>query len=113
MSQADYVIDDQSGADFLSELNDHLKAIVSNNKGAGRPTTTYAGQQWVDDDYGTDVWAVYQVVDPANSSLDALVGTIDTSTGKWLSRGAGLTDTSTATEYKLVVTDGNLYLEEV
>lgn len=49
MAQAtDYVLANQSGANFRSELNTILAAIVSQNSGATEPTTTYAYQWWID-----------------------------------------------------------------
>ena len=49
MAQAtDYVLANQSGANFRSELNTILAAIVSQNSGSTEPTTTYAYQLWVD-----------------------------------------------------------------
>jgi len=48
MAQEDYVIADQTGISFLSDLNDTLAAIVSNNSGATEPATMYAYQFWAD-----------------------------------------------------------------
>ena len=49
MAQAtDYVLANQSGANFRAELNTILAAIVSFNSGSTAPTTTYAYQPWVD-----------------------------------------------------------------
>jgi hypothetical protein len=49
MSQAtDYVLANQSGANFRAELNTILAAAVSQNSGATAPTTTYAYQWWID-----------------------------------------------------------------
>lgn len=48
MSQHDYVLDNQAGAAFRSDLNSVLAAIVSQNSGATAPTTTYAYQFWAD-----------------------------------------------------------------
>lgn len=44
----DYSIANQSGANFRSELNSILAAIVSQNSGSSEPTTTYAYQWWID-----------------------------------------------------------------
>ena len=46
--QEDYVISDQTGVSFLSDLNATLAAIVSNNSGATAPSTTYAYMLWAD-----------------------------------------------------------------
>jgi hypothetical protein len=48
MAQHDYIIANQSGAAFRSDLNNGLAAIVSNNSGAAEPSTTYAYQWWAD-----------------------------------------------------------------
>jgi hypothetical protein len=49
MSQStDYVLSNQSGANFRAELNSILAAIVSQNSGSTAPTTTYAYQLWID-----------------------------------------------------------------
>jgi hypothetical protein len=49
MAQAtDYSLANQSGANFRSELNTILAAIVSQNSGSTEPTTTYAFQWWID-----------------------------------------------------------------
>jgi hypothetical protein len=49
MAQAtDYSIANQSGANFRSELNTILAAIVSQNSGSAAPATTYAYQWWID-----------------------------------------------------------------
>lgn len=48
MAQHDYVIANQSGSSFRSDLNNALSAIVSNNSGATAPSTTFAYQTWAD-----------------------------------------------------------------
>ena len=48
MSQHDYVIDNQSGALFRTDLNGALAAIASVNSGASTPATPYAYMQWAD-----------------------------------------------------------------
>ncbi len=48
MSQQDYIISDQSGTAFLSDLNAHLGAIVSQNSGATEPAVMYAYMTWAD-----------------------------------------------------------------
>jgi len=49
MAQAtDYSLANQSGANFRSELNSILAAIVSQNSGSTAPSTTYAFQWWID-----------------------------------------------------------------
>jgi hypothetical protein len=48
MAQHDYVIANQSGAAFRSDLNNALSAIVSQNSGSAQPSTTFAYQLWAD-----------------------------------------------------------------
>ena len=48
MSQHDYVLDNQTGANFRTDINNVLGAIVSNNSGNSAPTTTYAYMFWLD-----------------------------------------------------------------
>lgn len=52
MSQHDYVIDDQTGAAFLADLNNLLLAVASLNSGSSEPGTTYAYQLWADTSVG-------------------------------------------------------------
>jgi len=44
----DYVIENQPGAAFRSDLNNVLSAIVTNNSSASEPTTMYANMWWYD-----------------------------------------------------------------
>jgi hypothetical protein len=48
MAVHDYIVDNQNGANFRSDLNNALAAIVSNNSSATAPTTTYAFMMWAD-----------------------------------------------------------------
>lgn len=48
MSQADYNIANQNGADTRSELNTIFSAIATNNSGSSEPATTFAFQWWAD-----------------------------------------------------------------
>ena len=52
MAQHDYVIANQSGAAFRSDLNNALDAVVTNNSGSSQPSTTYAYQWWADTNTG-------------------------------------------------------------
>lgn len=47
-TQHDYVIANQSGSGFRSDLNDALEAIVSINSGDSAPATTFSYMYWVD-----------------------------------------------------------------
>ena len=48
MAQHDYVLDNATGANFRSDLNNALLAISSNNSGSSAPSTTYALQFYAD-----------------------------------------------------------------
>ena len=48
MTTHDYVLANQSGSSFRSDLNNALAAIVSQNSSASEPATKYAYQYWVD-----------------------------------------------------------------
>jgi len=52
LAQHDYVIANQSGAAFRSDLNNALDAVVTNNSGSSQPSTTYAYQWWADTNTG-------------------------------------------------------------
>lgn len=52
MAQHDYVIANQSGLGFRSDVNNALAAVVSQNSGAAQPSTTYAYQLWADTNAG-------------------------------------------------------------
>jgi len=48
MPTHDYILSNQSGASFRTDLNNALAAIVSNNSNSSSPATTYAYQWWAD-----------------------------------------------------------------
>ena len=48
MAQHDYVLANQSGSSFRTDLNNALAATVSLNSGSSAPSTTYAYQYWID-----------------------------------------------------------------
>lgn len=48
MATHDYVLANQSGSSFRSDLNNALAAIVSQNSSATEPATTFAYQYWID-----------------------------------------------------------------
>ncbi len=72
MAQHDYVIANQSGASFRSDLNNALSAVASNNSGTSEPSTTYAYQWWADTNTG-----LLKVRNAANSAW-VTVGTLAT-----------------------------------
>ena len=52
MATHDYVLDNATGANFRSDLNNALAAIVSNNSSSSEPSTKYAYQWWADTSAG-------------------------------------------------------------
>jgi len=72
LAQHDYVIANQSGASFRSDLNNALSAVASNNSGTSEPSTTYAYQWWADTNTG-----LLKVRNAANSAW-VTVGTLAT-----------------------------------
>ena len=48
MATHDYVIDNSTGANVRSDINNALAAIVSNNSSSSEPSTKYAYQWWAD-----------------------------------------------------------------
>jgi hypothetical protein len=80
MAQEDYVIANQAGAAFRTDLNNHLLAIVSNNSGATAPATTFAYQWWADTTTGllkirnaaNSAWVTVGTLASANFGLAAL-----------------------------------------
>ena len=52
MATADYILDNATGANFRSDLNNTLAAIVSNNSSSTEPSTKYAYQWWADTNEG-------------------------------------------------------------
>ena len=82
MAQHDYIIANQSGAGFRSDLNNGLAAIVSQNSGAAQPSTTYAYQWWADTTTGllkirnaaNNAWITVGTLAAVNLGLLSLAG---------------------------------------
>jgi hypothetical protein len=82
MAQHDYIIANQSGAAFRSDLNNGLAAIVSQNSGAAQPSTTYAYQWWADTTTGllkirnaaNNAWIIIGTLASANFGLLSQAG---------------------------------------
>ena len=95
MAQHDYIISNQSGAAFRSDLNNGLAAIVSQNSGAAQPSTTYAYQWWADTTTGllkirnaaNSAWITVGTLADANLGLLSIAG--GTLTGALLADDAG------------------------
>jgi hypothetical protein len=83
MAQHDYIIANQSGAGFRSDLNNGLAAIVSQNSGAAQPSTTYAYQWWADTTTG-----LLKIRNAANNAW-ITIGTLASANLGLLSRAGG------------------------
>lgn len=77
MAQHDYVIDNQSSANFRADLNNALAAIVSVNSGTTAPASTFANMLW----YETDTNILWKR-NEANSAWISL-GTVDETNSKF------------------------------
>ena len=95
MAQADYVIADQAGVAFLSDLNNQFAAAVTNNSGATEPATTYAYMEWAD--------TANDIMKQRNTANSAWVNLFT------LSTGAPLADTGKVLQVvsNLVATQGS------
>lgn len=82
MATHDYVIDNQTGANFRADLNNALLAIVSHNSNATAPATTFANMIWYDTANNQ-----LKKRNEANSAWITL-GTIDESGGKFTPNAA-------------------------
>ena len=88
MAQHDYILANQSGAAFRSDLNNGLAAIVSNNSGVAQPSTTYAYQWWPDTTTGSlklrnaanNAWITIGTLADANLGLATLASPTFTGT---------------------------------
>jgi len=75
MATADYVIANQSGAAFRTDLNNTLAAIVSNNSNSSEPATKYAYQWWADT--SANIFKIRNSSNNAWINLFSLAGGID------------------------------------
>lgn len=95
MAQHDYVIANQSGLSFRTDLNNALSAVVSNNSGATEPSTVYAYQWWPDTTTG-----LLKIRNAANSAW-VTVGTL-------ASANLGLLTTASASSTYLPLAGGTI-----
>ena len=85
MSQHDYIISNDTGANVRSDLNNALSAIATVNSGATEPSTTYAYQLWMDTannvlkmrNSANSAWYTLPISPVANNTVDINAGTID------------------------------------
>ena len=101
MSQHDHVIDDQTGAPFLVDLNNALEAIVTLNSGATAPAQTYSLMWWAD--------TAATILKRRNAANSAWINVLDLATGDLLlPAGAKLIFEGTTDDaYELTVAPGN------
>jgi len=91
----DYVLANQDGASFRSDLNNALAAVVSNNSSSTEPSTTYAYQWWADTNTG-----LLKIRNAADSAW-VTVGTL-------ASANLGLLSTTTAASTYLALAGGTV-----
>mgnify|MGYP001005705311 CR=1 FL=1 len=68
------------GEELASWLNQWKEAVLSFHSGSTRPTYVVPGMLWVDTSAGT-TWKLKKVIDATNAALDAVIATVNTSTG--------------------------------
>lgn len=95
MATHDYVLANQDGASFRSDLNNALAAVVSNNSSSTEPSTTYAYQWWADTNTG--------LLKIRNSADNAWV-----TVGTLASANLGLLSTTTAASTYLALAGGTV-----
>ena len=93
MATHDYVLANQDGASFRSDLNNALAAVVSNNSSSTEPSTTYAYQWWADTNTG-----LLKIRNSADSAW-VTVGTL-------ASANLGLLTTSSASSTYMALSGG-------
>ena len=109
MSNADYVLGNQSGAAFRAELNTILGAVTSNNSSSSEPSAKFAYMWWVDTTTGllkqrnaaNDAWITIGTLATANLG-HAILADAQTFTGAQRGEITALTDAaSIATDLAL------------
>ena len=96
MATHDYIVDNQNGANFRSDLNNALAAIVSNNSSATAPTTTYAFMWWAD--------TANDILKQRNAADSAWINILTLSTGLAI----GVADDAVTLAKMAAGTDGEL-----
>ena len=99
MAQHDYNLINQSGANFRTDLNNALSAIVSNNSGATEPATMFAYELWVDTsssvmkirNSGNDAWITLPFSIGSDNTVDINGGTVNGITSLSFSSGSTVT----------------------
>lgn len=97
MAQHDYLIADQSGLSFLSDLNQLTAAIVSNNSGGVEPTDLYAYMWWADTTSG--------LLKRRNAANNAWIDFASLSTGLIIGTNVQAYDATTVLEADLIASN--------
>ncbi len=124
MATHDYVIANQSGSAFRSDLNNALSAIVSQNSNATAPATTFSYQNWVDTSVtpallkqrnaADDAWIVLAEIGGQTLAVDGtatkpgLSFAADTNTGIKRNADDEIGIVAGGTEYITIKSDGNV-----
>lgn len=122
MSQADYVIADQSAPNVRAEMNTIFAAIVSQNSGATEPSTKFAYMWWYDTstnilkmrNSGNDAWIEFATFDQTNDTwyltkLRVGTGVMPVGSVGIAIEGSHGTDSSSAGPHKQFTTDSDNY----
>ncbi len=96
MAEHDYDLANDTGANFRSDLNLALDAIVSNNSKATAPTTTFAFMFWAD--------TTADILKQRNAADSAWIDILTLSTGVPVNARV-IFNTQTGTTYTLVLAD--------
>ena len=82
MSQHDFEIANANAAPARADINNALQALASSSSGASAPSTTYAGQIWIDDNNNllkirnkaNSAWITVGEFDQTNSRFNPVIG---------------------------------------
>ncbi len=85
MSQHDYNLANNSGADFRADLNNALGAIATNNSGDSQPSATFAYEWWIDTtnnllkirNSADNAWITLPISVTADNTVDINGGTVN------------------------------------
>ena len=114
MAQEDYILANQAGNAFRSDLNDTLAAIVSNNSGATQPSTRYAYMYWADTTSGflkqrnaaNNAWIIKDTLASADSDYGKVLQVVSSK----VSAVATGTGTIPYDDTKPQITEGDEYI---
>ena len=102
--QHDFILDNQTGAQFRADLNNALEAMVGHSSGPTAPTTTYAYQYWADTtdnvlkqrDASNAAWIVLRSLSADDESIASLTWTLTANgTTDYIFAGPGFAGTET------------------